>query len=260
MKLYFKYLSIALRGQMQYKASFFLLCMGQFLVPFTVFAGLYFLFERFGTIRGWSFYEVALCFAVIHIAFSVSEGLARGFDSFSQLVRTGDFDRLLVRPRTAFIQVLGWKFEFTRLGRLIQSVVVFVWALSGLTLQWSILKVITLIMMMASGICIFTGIFVLQATLCFWTVEGLEVANILTDGGREISQYPLNIYKTWIVRFFTYVIPFGCVNYLPLMFLLDKAGGRSLLYMITPLYGILFLIPCLLIWRFGVRHYRSTGS
>ena len=54
MKLYFKYMSILLKSQMQYRASFWLLSIGQFFVPFSVFAGLYFLFERFGSIRGWS--------------------------------------------------------------------------------------------------------------------------------------------------------------------------------------------------------------
>jgi ABC-2 type transport system permease protein len=30
--------------------------------------------------------------------------------------------------------------------------------------------------------------------------------------------------------------------------------------MFLPLAGLLFVIPCRLFWRFGVRHYKSTGS
>jgi ABC-2 type transport system permease protein len=114
--------------------------------------------------------------------------------------------------------------------------------------------------MIISGIFIFTGIFVLAATLCFWTIQGIEVANIFTYGGKEISQYPLNIYKKWITRFFTFIIPFGCVNYLPLMYLLDRTQYNYHFYMLTPLIGILFIIPCLGVWEMGVKHYRSTGS
>lgn len=260
MKLYFKYLAILFKSQIQYRASFLLLCTGQFFVPFTVFAGFYFLFERFGRIRGWSFFEVALCFGVIHMAFAISECCVRGFDGFSSLVAGGDFDRLLVRPRSTVLQVLGAKFEFTRIGRLLQSVIVLVWAISGLKIKWSILKAVTLVFMVCSGVFIFAGIFILAATLCFWTIQGLEVANIFTDGGREMAQYPLDIYKKWVTRFFTFVIPFGCVNYLPLMYILDKTGGSGIPYMLTPLAGMFFVIPCLLVWRFGVKHYRSTGS
>ncbi|NSW92266.1 MAG: ABC-2 family transporter protein [Firmicutes bacterium] len=260
MRLYFKYLKILLKAQMQYRISFWLLSFGQFFIPFSVFAALYFLFERFGSIKGWTFFEVALCFSVIHIAFSVSECCARGFDAFSGMVVNGEFDRVLVRPRSTFLQVLGSKFEFTRVGRLMQGVAVFILAVSNLSIQWDIFKVVTLILMIVGGVFVFTGIFVLAATLCFWTIQGIEVANIFTDGGREISQYPLNIYKKWVTRFFTFVIPFGCVSYLPLMFVLDKVKGDNLLFMLTPLYGIIFIVPCVLVWRFGVRHYRSTGS
>jgi len=260
MRLYFKYLHILFKSQMQYRTSFWLLSFGQFFIPFSVFAGLYFLFERFGQIKGWTFFEVALCFAVIHMAFAISECFARGFDSFSSLVRNGNFDRLLVRPRGTIIQVMGSQFEFTRLGRLIQSVIVLAWALSNLSIEWSFVKVCVLILMIVSGVFIFTGIFMLAATLCFWTIQGLEVVNIFTDGGREMAQYPLNIYHKWVTKFFTFVIPFGCVNYLPLLYVLGRSEGQSIINMLAPVVGIVFILPCLLVWQFGVKHYRSTGS
>lgn len=260
MGLYFKYLSILFKSQLQYRTSFWLLTFGQFFIPFSVFAGLYFMFERFGQLRGWSFFETALCFAIVHMAFSLSECFARGFDAFSSLVAGGDFDRVLVRPRSTVVQVLGSKFEFTRFGRLLQSAIVLVWALYNLPIEWSIAKVITLLLMVASGVLIFTGIYMLAATLCFWTIQGMEVANIFTDGGREMAQYPLNIYQKWVTVFFTFIIPFGCVSYLPLLYILDKVHGNEILYMLMPLAGVLFLLPCILVWQLGVRHYRSTGS
>lgn len=260
MKLYLKYLSIHFRSQMQYRASFWMLSAGQFFVPFTVFAGLYFMFERFGSLRGWEFFEAALCFGVIHLAFSLSECFARGFDAFSSLIVRGEFDRLLVRPRSLVLQVLGSQFEFTRVGRMLQGFVVLVWALWNLDVEWTVAKGITLLFMIAGGVLIFVGIYMLTAALCFWTVEGLEVANMFTDGGREMAQYPLNIYEKWVVTFFTFIIPFGLVSYLPLLYLLDRAEGAGFWFMLMPLGSVLFMIPCVLVWQFGVRHYRSTGS
>jgi len=158
---------------MEYRLSFWLLSLGQFLVSFTSFAAAFFLFERFGNIKGWSFYEVALCFAVIHIAFSITECFARGFDTFSTLVSKGEFDRILVRPRNTVIQVIGSRFEFSRAGKLLQGLGVLVFSLINLSIEWDIFKVITLILMIVSGIFIFTGIFILAATLCFWTIQGI---------------------------------------------------------------------------------------
>ena len=260
MKLYLKYMYILLKSQMEYRTSFILLSIGQFFVPFLVFASIFLLFMRFPNIGGWSLYEVALCYSVIHIAFSLSECFARGLDSFSSLVLKGDFDRILVRPRNTLLQVLGSKFEFTRIGRLTQSIFVLVFSIAHLQITWNFFKVFTLLLMVLSGILIFTGIFMLGASMCFWTVEGLEIINIFTDGGREISQYPLSIYKEWVRKLFTFVIPFGTVNYLPLMYILDKVHGNTILYMLTPIMGMFFILPSVLIWNIGVKHYKSTGS
>ncbi|REE68683.1 ABC-2 type transport system permease protein [Paenibacillus taihuensis] len=260
MKLYFKYMLMLLRSEMQYRGSFLLMTFCQCLTPFVTFAGVYFMFERFGELKGWSFYEVALCFAVTQVAFSFTECFARGFDVFSSLVVSGNFDRLLVRPRSTVVQVLGSRFEFARIGRLLLSAGVLVWAASQIEASWTPLKVVALVLMVVSGVVIFTGIFILAAAISFWTVQGLEVANIFTDGGREMIQYPLNIYHKWVKRFFTFIIPFACVNYLPLLYILGRDGADHPLYALLPLIGIVFIAPCLLVWRIGVRHYRSTGS
>jgi len=223
-----------------------------------VFISMVLLFQRFDTLMGWSVYEVSLCYSIIHMAFSTSECFARGFDSFSQQIRTGSFDQLLVRPQSLILQVLGSKFEFTRIGRFTQSILVLIISLSNLHIEFTALKIMTVILSVVCGTFIFTGIYILGATLCFFTVEGIEVINIFTDGGREMAQYPLGIYKKWIQKFFTFVIPFGVVNYYPLLYVLDKSDKVT--YTLLPLSGLLFLVPCLRIWSFGVKHYKSTGS
>ncbi|XXX55556.1 ABC-2 family transporter protein [Sorangium sp. So ce124] len=58
----------------------------------------------------------------------------------------------------------------------------------------------------------FYGLLVLQATLCFWTVESLEIMNAWTYGGTEAAQYPLTLYRDWFRRFFTFVVPLASVS------------------------------------------------
>ena len=260
MVLTFKYAKMWLKSQLEYRTSFILLCIGQFFVPFFVFIGLYLLFDRFDNLAGWTFSEVAFLYGTIHIAFSISEALVRGFDSFSGLVMSGNFDRILVRPRSTALQVLGSKFEFTRIGRLIQGVLIFSWAMQNIEVQWTFLKFICAFGMIIGGVFIFSGLFIIFATFSFWTIQGLEIANIFTDGGREMSQYPLSIYAKPVQKFFTYVVPFALVNIYPLNFILERPGYTHLLYAFIPYMGILFIFPALLFWSFGVKRYKSTGS
>ncbi|MDR1636718.1 MAG: ABC-2 family transporter protein [Treponema sp.] len=258
--IYFNYLAMHLKAALQYRFSVWLTALGQFFVAFFGFISIWLLFERFGSIADWTFAEVGLCFGVTNIAFSLSECFARGFDSFSGMVIRGDFDRLLLRPRSTLIQVLGAGIEFTRIGKLVQGFIVLALLIPWSGIVWTPGKIVTLTGMIAGGAAVFTGVFILGATVCFFTLEGLEVINILTDGGREFASYPLPVYGKWVRRFFTFLIPYGCMNYLPLMYLTGRAERFPLLYMLSPLLGFFFIVPCVLVWRRGVRHYASTGS
>jgi len=258
MKLYAKYISIHLKSQMQYKTSFFLTIFGQFIMSFTVLLGLYFMMSRFNNVGGFSLQQVLLCFAVVLMAFSLAECFARGFDLFPQMISNGEFDRALVRPRGLIFQVLAGKVEFTRLGRLIQAILVFCYAIPASGVIWSADKIFTLILMVVCGAFVFFGLFLIYASFTFFTIEGLEFMNMLTDGGREFGAYPYSIYGESILRFLTYIVPLALFQYYPLLYLLDRE--TSLFYMLSPVAGLLFLIPTYAFWRFGLYCYKSTGS
>ncbi|HWQ59512.1 MAG TPA: ABC-2 family transporter protein [Clostridia bacterium] len=258
MRLYFKYLGIQLRCQMQHKSSFLLNMLGQALTSLTTFLGVYFMFLRFHTVAGFSFEEVLLCFATVLLSFSAAECFGRGFDAFSRMLGNGQFDRVLVRPRNEVFQVLGTNVDFTRLGRFLEAVVVFVYAIPRCGVVWTWDKVVTLALMLVCGAIVFVGLFIVYAALCFFTTEGLEFINIFTDGGREFGRYPFSVYGEGVLKFFTFVVPLALFQYYPLMYLLGRADRWW--YCLLPPLSTLFLIPCLLLWKLGVRHFRSTGS
>ncbi len=258
MRLYLKYLGIQLRCQMQHKASFFLNMLGQALTSLATFAGVYFMFLRFHTVAGFTFEEVSLCFAAVLLCFSAAECFGRGFDVFPRMLGNGQFDRILVRPKNVVVQVLGTNADFTRLGRLMEAVAIFAYAIPRCGVDWTWDKIVTLALMLVSGTAVFIGLFVVYASLCFFTTEGLEFINIFTDGGREFGRYPFSIYGEDVLKFFTYVVPLALFQYYPLMYLLGRADRWW--YALLPPAALLFLIPCALLWRLGMRHYRSTGS
>lgn len=264
LRLYGRYVAVSLRAQMQYPGAFIATSAGAFAATVIDFIAIWALFARFRQIEGWRFHEVALFYGVVSVAFAIADALTRGFDIFGpQFVKTGDFDRLLVRPRSTVLQLLGYELRATRIGRLAQGMLA--WAvgahLSGIAWSWSAWA--TLLFAVAGGVALFSGILVLQATLAFWTVESLEIANTLTYGGVEAAQYPLDIYTRWFRNFLVFVVPLGCVAYFPVAFALghaDRTGAPTWVLPLTPAFGFLFLAVSLWVWRFGVRRYTSTGS
>ncbi len=261
--LYARYVSVSLRSQMQYRGSYIMQTFGAFLISGIEFLGIWALFARFGNLRGWTLPEAALFYGSVQIAFSIADGIAGGFDQFAGIVKAGDFDRLLLRPRSTILQLLGHEITLRRLGRLTQGAIILAWAIHALDVAWTPAKCALLVTAVGGGVCLFLGLFILQATVAFWTVDSLEIFNIVTYGGTEAASLPLSIYKTWFRFLFTFVIPLAAVNYLPSLAILERSDPQwapPLLQWCAPLLSAAFLVICCQVWKIGVRHYRSTGS
>ncbi len=262
-RLYARYIEISVRGQMQYRASFVMLTLGHFVATAVEFVAIVALFDRFGSLQGWRLEEVAFLYGVVNISFAISDAASRGFDLFGNMVKSGDFDRLLVRPRSTALQLAGQELTLRRIGRLAQGVAVLAWASFGLGIEWSAPSVALLTFAVAGGVCMFFGLIVLQATLAFWTTETLEIMNVVTYGGVETTQYPLPIYRDWFQKLFTFGVPLACVSYFPslaIMGIADPLGSPLWFQYAAPLIGVAFLAVALRVWRFGVSRYLSTGS
>lgn len=258
MKLYLKFFSMHLKSLMQYKVSFILTALGQLLVSFTALLGVWFMFDRFQEVEGFTFQQVLLCLATVLMAFSLAECFGRGFDIFPRMIRSGEFDRVLVRPRHEIIQVLASHMEFSRLGRVVQAILVFWYAIPASGVNWTFDKITTLVLMVVCGSIIFFCLFLINAAFAFFTIEGLEFMNIFTDGGREFGRYPFSVYGEEVLKFLTYIIPLALFQYYPLLYLLERE--QSIFYMLTPVLGLFFAIPAYAFWRFGLGRYTSTGS
>ena len=262
--LFLRYIRNCLRAQMLYPTAFLLRLVTQFSVTIVEFGGLWAMFARFSHLRGWSFPEVALFYGIVSTAFSLCDMSARGFEMLGpQFIKTGDFDRILLRPRSATVQLAGFEFGFTTLGRLAQGLVATGIALWLLPAVWSVAKIALLLWAVFGGFALFYGILILQGTLSFWTIESLEIVNTITYGGVEAAQYPLDIYAGWFRKFLIFVVPLGCVIYFPVAAFLGRSemtGLPAWAGALTPLAGFAFLGAAFLAWNRGIGHYTSTGS
>lgn len=248
---------------MQYRASFVIGVLGQFLATSIEFVAVLALFDRFGALEGWTLAEVALFYGVAHISIALADMLSGGWDHAGDLIRNGALDRILLRPRSTVLQLLGYDVGLRRLGRLAQGVAVFAWAFAHVDAQWTIGAGALLFAAVLGGSCLFLGLFVLQGTLAIWTVQPLELMAATTYGGVQATQYPVSIYQQWFRRFFTYMIPLAAATYFPVVAALrhpDPLGVSHAVGAWSWFVGPVFLAVAFSAWGAGIRHYRSTGS
>lgn len=264
LRLYLLLIAMQLRVQVQYKFNLVVDIGTFFFTTLCEFLALLLVFVPFPTLLGWRIGEVALLSAIMSISFGLAEMIGSGIDGFSEVIRRGEFDRVLLRPASAFIQIAGSDFRLRRLGRLTQGTLAFIVGLRLLPdLHWTLLKLFVLVISIGSGAIIFTSVLLLGATLCFWTVDTTELTNILTYGGREMLSYPLTIYSEFMQKFFLFIVPIAFSSYIPACYLLGRPlpfGLSKEIVFVAPLIALVFASIAGCIWRFGVRHYQSTGS
>ena len=260
LRLYARMIAHSIRGQMQYRANLAMLSFGYAATSLIEYLGMWALFDRFGALSGWTLAEAGVFYGMGNIAFALCEMFMREFDTFHHRVKSGDFDRVLLRPRSTVLQMLGAQCQLMRTGRLLQGAAVLAVSLSALDMAWGVDRWCLMGLSILGGGMLFGGIIVLQATSTFWTIESLEIWNSITFGGVTIAQYPLDIYQKPLRYLFTYLVPLVAMSYWPCAYLLGRGHAPVWLSWTSPLVGLGFFGLSLAVWRFGVRHYRSTGS
>ena len=258
--MYGKYAKIQIRSMLQYKFNTFVLIISSIIATLADFLSIYVLFSQFKSVAGWGFYESSLMFGMVTMIFSSVECFARGYDEFSSVIRSGDLDRLLVRPIGIPRQLFYHKIEFTKLSRVLFGLVVTIFSIVNLNIVWTLPKVLVLIASVVCGCAVIFGAMLIAAGTCVFTIEQSEMSNIITNGSKELCYYPINVYNKWLARFFTFVIPLACFNYLPLSYIMGTGNLPQVVYALSPLFGIIFVIPCFIFFKWCLKHYQSTGT
>lgn len=258
MRVYLDFMMVNLKSQMQYKISFLLTVIGQFMTAYTSWFGLYFVMQRAGGIDGFAKGQVTICFAVVMLSFAIGEMFGGGFAVFARILGNGEFDRIMSRPGNILLQVLVPHMDFTRIGLLLQAVLVLGLVIPSCGIFWTGRKILLLCLMVLSGSAVFFGLFLLQASFSFFTMENLQFLDIFTYGSRSFGRYPFSIYGETVLKFLTFVIPLASFQYYPLLYLTERE--TNILYALSPVMALVFLLPCFGFFYFGVHKFKSTGS
>jgi len=251
------------RGQAQYRASFAIDLVGSVMFGVIDLASVLVLFRVVPALGGFALGEVFLMATLAGVAFALADLAVGNVERLRVYVRSGLLDAVLVRPLGVLTQLTAIDVAPRRVGRVVFGVAVLALAASRAGVAVTPLSLALLLVTPIAGAVIFSGIFVATATVAFWWIESGEIANGLTYGGLNFAQYPITIYGAILRRLFAYAIGFAFVAYYPALALLDRAdplGGPAWLGYAPPAAAALVAGGAALVWRIGVRHYRSTGS
>ncbi|MGO0061786.1 ABC transporter permease [Brevibacillus fluminis] len=258
---YWKMVKTNIRSQLQYKGNFIMTACANASLSVLDFLLLGAVLARFDHVKGWSLYEIGVLYGIISCAMSLYRTMSAEIHEFEKYIIQGEFDQLLVRPMPPLFLLLTKRVDLGKVGGLLQGIVVLVVSLAGLSRQGAAIGLLIAYVPVAIllGFVMMFSISLITATTAFWTSQVKDLQAFTLYAPSNAANYPISLYPNWLKLVFLGLLPVGFINYIPALYLLDK-GGSWYHLLLSPIVVIGYLLVALWFWRFGIKHYHSTGS
>jgi ABC-2 type transport system permease protein len=221
------------------------------------------MFRAATVVGGFTLTEAVLMTGLAMTGFVFCDAVVGNIDDLQKYVRAGTFDTILLRPLGVLPQLIFMDLPIRKVLRVAFGVTLYGVALHINHVHWTPARVLLAVLAPIGGAVFFGAVFVLSASIAFWWVDSGQVGNAFTYGGRDFTSYPISVYGGWFRDVFAYALGFGFVAYQPALALLGRADPVGLpgwAGFAAPLVCLPATLVAALVWRSGVRHYRSTGS
>ena len=262
-KFYLRSMKMQLKCQLQYPASFLLQTLAQLVMEGGEMLAVILIVDRFDHLNQWTAGDLYFFFGIMSVTFYLTECFGRGVTgSFPSMVRSGQLDTLLLRPRGVLTQVICWAIDPRRIACIAVGTAALVMGSRMAAVQWTFFKALALIEAMAMGGILILGLFLIEGIFTIRSVKSVELVNALTYGGRSACEYPIDVYPRPLRVLFTVIAPFALTLQCPAAYILGKPlyGWPDWAAFVTPLSGLVSFSALYLLFQHAMRHYRSTGS
>ena len=258
LNLYLRFLAQRFKVLLEYRVNFLLGVVSTAAMQAAGVAAIWVIMRQVPDINGWGFDEVLLVYGLITLAKSLAHMFADNLWTLGEVyIRTGGFDRFLVRPIDPLFHLLADRFCHDGIGDFLVGLALVIKASTALGIAADPANLVYLAVSVAAGGGIFVALNLITATTAFWIVQSIPVTNSVFKF-HEFAQYPLTIYPKAIGILLTWVLPYAFASFYPASHLLERDVG-AMAFLGPPVAAVL-LVASYGVWRFGLRRYASTGS
>lgn len=258
------YVGTVIKAWFQYRVDAVLRSLAVFLRESTGVIVIWFALLKFDTLNDWNMQEMLFLFSLLFLTYGIMILFFTGLRDFGWTVRTGGFDRFLLRPRGVLFQLIFVNADwFAAIGHGGLGLVLFILTAGRVGIQWDVATVLYYILAVAGGVLIQGAIFLFLATLNIYLLETGSLKEVFYWNARKFAGYPVSIFHKAVQVFMIYVVPFAFVNYFPSQFLLRKPDMQQfpeIFLYLTPFVGVGMYLLAYLFWRYSLRHYESSGN
>jgi ABC-2 type transport system permease protein len=256
--LYLRCLGQQMKAILAYEADFVVMLFSAVIVQIAGFLFIWTIFQRIPTINGWSMWQVVMMYALIFVTEGVGSLFFEGTWRLSNLVYTGQFDQMLVRPLSPIVQVLANAVGFNGLGNIVTGLVLIVIGILNTPVQWTPGRLLMLVILVASAATIRVAINLGSAASAFWIKAPWSMVPMFVHQLGEFAKYPITIYSVAVQALIVIAVPFAFVSFFPTAFIFGVEAW-SIQGLLTPLVAIYSVVMAVWLFRVGLRRYESSG-
>lgn len=217
----------------------------------------YLIFTRTNGYPGWNIDQIVLFQGVLLLWLGLKDTIFGDLRNLVQnLVRKGEFDRLLLKPYPPIGILLASGFYYYGIGTIIAGIVVIVYAVHKLQLLINFGQIGLFFLFVTSGLILYMGFMVFFCTLVIIFVFTFRAGEII-DKFLRFSEFPMEIFPRLTRMIFVTVLPFAVWIYFPAQTLLGRLESKALLGVVFSFF--VFWIN-LKLWNWGLKKYASAGG
>jgi ABC-2 type transport system permease protein len=249
---------VAVLAGMQYRADFIIqivlsvLWTGAALVPLLV------LYDGGRSVAGWPWNEALLVVGCFMLLKGVIEAVIEPSLTYAvELIRTGRFDAVLLRPADAQFAVSTAKIQPWNATDTISGTAMLVFAMVQIGRWPTPLEVLVALGLLIAGAAILFAVLGMMIGLAFVVVK-VDNLIYLFLSLYEAARWPGSVYRGALYLLFTTAFPFIVMTTFPAEALRGtlKPGDVGLALVVAAV----FMIVSRIAWRAGIRRYTSAGG
>ena len=257
-RLYWLFLLQRFKILMEYRVNFLIGAASTIFLQASGLLTIWVVMRQIPSLNGWSFNEILLIYGLITLAKSINHMFADNLWTIGRdYIRSGNFDRFLVRPIDPLFHLLADRFCHDGIGNFLVGLTLVITAGGPLGIFASPVKIAYLVVAVVSGGAIFIALNMITGVSAFWLMDAVPLMRTVFDN-HLFAQYPLTIYPRAINLVLTWLVPYAFASFYPATYLLGR--DTSWLMWMGPVVAAVLLFIGYQCWLQGLRHYAGTGS
>lgn len=172
-------------------------------------------------------------------------------------VNRGDLDYYLTKPASTFFFLSFKEFAANSMLNLILALGILGFCLSSYEGSFTLLQFLIYLVLLINGVCLYYALQLLFLIPVFWTHSPSGFINVFYSA-EKVYQRPDGIFKGFIKRFFTMILPFSLVASYPTKFLFsdsDFSIVAEIFFGSAIIYIFIFMF-----WKLALKSYSSASS